>query len=184
MDLSGLYPAILHNLILTKKKKTKQKKVTSLPSVLRYYFTVILTSCNPNIIQYKLVLPLVYTSVYLSVWLKTNEMITSFDVKKILLNIHMITTQQMPFLLWIDSKTLYWKGLEYTDCISCRVVRPYPPKKEYPRYATKLHLVVRLLFWSSEEYWSHPFFAITPRFTWYLLVFHQIDLLKTGTFST
>ena len=38
------------------------------------------------------------------------------------------------------------RGLEYADCTPCRKLRP-PPKKSCP----KLHLVVRLQFWSSGE---------------------------------
>ena len=47
--------------------------------------------------------------------------------------------------------------------LSCRGVRLPPLKKKCPGYDTKLHLMVRLLCWSSVKY---PFIPITPRFTW------------------
>ena len=42
------------------------------------------------------------------------------------------------------------QDLEYIDCLPCREVR-HTPKNRLPGHNTKLHLVVRLQFWSSEQ---------------------------------
>ena len=41
-------------------------------------------------------------------------------------------------------------GLEYSESIPCKGVI-HPPKKGYPDYDAKLHLIVKLQFWRSVE---------------------------------
>ena len=50
------------------------------------------------------------------------------------------------------------RRLNNTNCISYRGVRLPHPKKECPKYNTKLHLIARHQFWSAE----YSFIIITP----------------------
>ena len=46
----------------------------------------------------------------------------------------------------------YRRGIEYVDCISCNDGKTPPPTQGCSGHDTRLHLVIRVQFWSSVEY--------------------------------
>ena len=58
-------------------------------------------------------------------------------------------------------------GLKYADCIYCSGIRPPPPKKEFPRYDTELHLQKSLLFW---RVWSPSSLSLFQSPLWPVLI--------------
>ena len=55
------------------------------------------------------------------------------------------------------------RGLEYTDCIPCRVLGLRPQEKRCTKYDTKLHLMLRIRVVEIRREWNNSFIAITHR---------------------
>ena len=90
------------------------------------------------------------------------------------------------YIRHISSSKMITLGLEYSDCVRFREVRPPPPEKSCPRYGTKLNLMVRIQIWISREcrvLLYSPYSQVhSDQEGKYLSRYNQIDLVKNYSY--